>query len=167
MSRRYVCCHRKCSHRRLIGAVLLHCTCTHTYAVWQQVLTIADEENHIDKHKFTVPFVCGCRNLGEALRRINEGAAMIRTKVLDLLALFFFSSCMLLLFTVASMGQGEAGTGNVVEAVRHARALTGEIRRLCSLQDDEVYTFAKHIDAPYHLVRLYFVISTIDGTPVR
>src|SRR5437868_12470559 len=80
-----------------------------------EVLTPADEENHIDKHKFRIPFVCGCRNLGEALRRISEGAAMIRTK-------------------------GEAGTGDVVEAVRHARTVMGEIRRLTSMDEDELYT---------------------------
>jgi len=99
------------------------------YVDESEVLTLADEENHIDKHKFKVPFVCGCRNLGEALRRINEGAAMIRTK-------------------------GEAGTGNVVEAVRHCRTLAAEIRRLCSLDESEVYTFAKEIQAPFHLVEL-------------
>lgn len=93
-----------------------------------EVLTPADEQCHIDKHKFKVPFVCGCRNLGEALRRINEGAAMIRTK-------------------------GEAGTGNVVEAVRHVRTLNQEIRRLQALDDAELYTFAKEIGAPYHLVK--------------
>jgi pyridoxal 5'-phosphate synthase pdxS subunit len=93
-----------------------------------EVLTPADEAHHIDKHPFKVPFVCGCRNLGEALRRIGEGAAMIRTK-------------------------GEAGTGDVVEAVRHARAVLGEIRRLQSLPDDELMTFAKEIGAPYELVR--------------
>jgi pyridoxal 5'-phosphate synthase pdxS subunit len=92
-----------------------------------EVLTPADEENHVNKHKFSVPFVCGCRNLGEALRRIAEGAAMIRTK-------------------------GEAGTGDVVEAVRHARAVMGEIRRLTSLDEDELFTFAKNIQAPYALV---------------
>jgi pyridoxal 5'-phosphate synthase pdxS subunit len=92
-----------------------------------EVLTPADEANHINKHKFSVPFVCGCRNLGEALRRINEGAAMIRTK-------------------------GEAGTGDVVEAVRHARAVQGEIRRLTSMDEDEMFTFAKEIGAPYALV---------------
>ena len=92
-----------------------------------EVLTPADESNHINKHKFTVPFVCGCRNLGEALRRINEGAAMIRTK-------------------------GEAGTGDVVEAVRHARSVQGEIRRLTSMDEDEMFTFAKDIGAPYNLV---------------
>ena len=89
-----------------------------------EVLTPADEANHINKHKFKVPFVCGCRNLGEALRRINEGAAMIRTK-------------------------GEAGTGDVVEAVRHARSVQGEIRRLTSMDEDEMFTFAKEIGAPY------------------
>jgi pyridoxal 5'-phosphate synthase pdxS subunit len=93
-----------------------------------EVLTPADEENHINKHKFTVPFVCGCRDLGEALRRISEGAAMIRTK-------------------------GEAGTGDVVEAVRHARAVYGAIRRLQSMDDDELFTYAKEIRAPYDLVK--------------
>ncbi len=93
-----------------------------------EVLTPADEEHHIDKHKFKVPFVCGCRNLGEALRRIGEGAAMIRTK-------------------------GEAGTGNVVEAVRHMRAVMGEIRRIASLSDDELMKVAKEIQAPYELVK--------------
>jgi pyridoxal 5'-phosphate synthase pdxS subunit len=92
-----------------------------------EVLTPADEANHINKHKFKVPFVCGCRNLGEALRRVNEGAAMIRTK-------------------------GEAGTGDVVEAVRHARAVQGEIRRLTSMDEDEMFTYAKEIGAPYQLV---------------
>ncbi|MCL4248666.1 MAG: pyridoxal 5'-phosphate synthase lyase subunit PdxS [Anaerolineae bacterium] len=93
-----------------------------------EVLTPADEENHINKHKFKVPFVCGCRNLGEALRRVAEGAAMIRTK-------------------------GEAGTGDVVEAVRHARAVQGEIRRLTSMDEDEMYTYAKNIQAPFDLVK--------------
>jgi pyridoxal 5'-phosphate synthase pdxS subunit len=93
-----------------------------------EVLTPADEENHINKHKFTTPFVCGARNLGEALRRIAEGAAMIRTK-------------------------GEAGTGNVVEAVRHARTMNREIRRLQNMDEDEMFTFAKEIQAPYDLVR--------------
>lgn len=92
-----------------------------------EVLTPADEAHHIHKHDFKVPFVCGCRNLGEALRRIGEGAAMIRTK-------------------------GEAGTGDVVEAVRHARTVLGEIRRLQSLPVDEVMAFAKEIGAPYELV---------------
>ncbi len=93
-----------------------------------EVLTPADEEHHIDKHKFSVPFVCGCRNLGEALRRIGEGAAMIRTK-------------------------GEAGTGNVVEAVRHMRAVMGEIRRITSLSDEEIMKVAKELQAPYELVK--------------
>ncbi len=92
-----------------------------------EVLTPADEEHHIDKHIFKVPFVCGCRNLGEALRRIGEGAAMIRTK-------------------------GEAGTGNVVEAVRHARAVLGEIRRLQSMAPEELMSAAKEMAAPYELV---------------
>jgi len=93
-----------------------------------EVLTPADEENHILKHGFKVPFVCGCRNLGEALRRIGEGAAMIRTK-------------------------GEAGTGDVVEAVRHARSVLGEIRRLTTMADEELMAYAKEIGAPYELVK--------------
>jgi len=93
-----------------------------------EVLTPADEEHHINKHLFKVPFVCGCRNLGEALRRIGEGAAMIRTK-------------------------GEAGTGDVVEAVRHARAVLGEIRRLKTMADEELMAYAKEIGAPYELVK--------------
>lgn len=93
-----------------------------------EVLTPADEEHHINKHKFKVPFVCGCRNLGEALRRVAEGAAMLRTK-------------------------GEAGTGNVVEAVRHARTVYSEIRRLQSMDEDELFTYAKTIQAPYELVK--------------
>jgi pyridoxal 5'-phosphate synthase pdxS subunit len=93
-----------------------------------EVLTPADEEHHIDKHPFKVPFVCGCRNLGEALRRIGEGAAMIRTK-------------------------GEAGTGNVVEAVRHARSVMGEIRRLTAMAPEEMMAYAKEIGAPYELVK--------------
>ncbi len=92
-----------------------------------EVLTPADEEHHINKHDFKVPFVCGCRNLGEALRRIGEGAAMIRTK-------------------------GEAGTGNVVEAVRHARAVLGEIRRLQNMAPEELMAAAKEMGAPYELV---------------
>jgi len=93
-----------------------------------EVLTPADEEHHINKHDFKVPFVCGCRNLGEALRRIGEGAAMIRTK-------------------------GEAGTGDVVEAVRHARAVLGEIRRLKNMPEEELMSYAKEIGAPYSLVK--------------
>ncbi len=93
-----------------------------------EVLTPADEEHHIDKRKFKVPFVCGCRNLGEALRRIAEGAAMIRTK-------------------------GEAGTGNVVEAVRHMRAVWDEIRRLQNMPEEELMAAAKQMGAPYELVK--------------
>ncbi|MGD0174700.1 MAG: pyridoxal 5'-phosphate synthase lyase subunit PdxS [Anaerolineales bacterium] len=93
-----------------------------------EVLTPADEEHHIYKHDFKVPFVCGARNLGEALRRIGEGAAMIRTK-------------------------GEAGTGDVVEAVRHARAVLGEIRRLQNLPDEELMAYAKSLGASYELVK--------------
>ena len=93
-----------------------------------EVLTPADEAHHVNKHEFKVPFVCGCRDLGEALRRIGEGAAMIRTK-------------------------GEAGTGDVVEAVRHARAVLGEIRRLTMMADEELMAYAKEIGAPYDLVK--------------
>jgi pyridoxal 5'-phosphate synthase pdxS subunit len=93
-----------------------------------EVLTPADEANHVWKHDFKVPFVCGCRNLGEALRRIGEGAAMIRTK-------------------------GEAGTGNVVEAVRHMRAVTDGIRRLTSAPDDELMAISKEMAAPFELVK--------------
>lgn len=92
-----------------------------------EVLTPADEAHHILKHSFRVPFVCGCRNLGEALRRIGEGAAMIRTK-------------------------GEAGTGDVVEAVRHARTVLGDIKRLVAMPEEELMSFAKEIGAPYELV---------------
>ena len=93
-----------------------------------EVLTPADESNHILKHNFTVPFVCGCRNLGEALRRVGEGAAMIRTK-------------------------GEAGTGDVVEAVRHARTVLGDIRKLTTMADEELMRYSKEIGAPYELVK--------------
>jgi pyridoxal 5'-phosphate synthase pdxS subunit len=98
------------------------------YVDESEVLTPADETYHINKHPFNIPFVCGCRNLGEALRRIGEGAAMIRTK-------------------------GEAGTGDVVEAVRHARTVLGEIRRLQNRPDEELMTYAKEIGAPYDLVK--------------
>ncbi|GJJ68297.1 pyridoxal 5'-phosphate synthase pdxS subunit [Entomortierella parvispora] len=93
-----------------------------------EVLTPADDTNHINKHDYKVPFVCGCKNLGEALRRINEGAAMIRTK-------------------------GEAGTGNVVEAVRHMRTVKSEIRKAQLMDDNELFTYAKEIQAPYHLLK--------------
>ena len=93
-----------------------------------EVLTPADEHHHIDKKSFKVPFVCGCRNLGEALRRIGEGAAMMRTK-------------------------GEAGTGDVVEAVRHARDVIREIRRISGIRVDELMAYAKEIGAPYELVK--------------
>jgi pyridoxal 5'-phosphate synthase pdxS subunit len=92
-----------------------------------EVLTPADEENHVYKHDFTVPFVCGCRNLGEALRRIGEGAAMIRTK-------------------------GEAGTGDIVHAVRHLREVHREIKMLTQLTKDELMAAAKKLQAPYELV---------------
>jgi pyridoxal 5'-phosphate synthase pdxS subunit len=93
-----------------------------------EVLTPADEAHHINKHLFKIPFVCGCRNLGEALRRIGEGAAMIRTK-------------------------GEAGTGDVVEAVRHARSVFGAIRRLKNMPDEELMSFAKEIGAPFETLK--------------
>ncbi|MCB0035884.1 MAG: pyridoxal 5'-phosphate synthase lyase subunit PdxS, partial [Anaerolineales bacterium] len=98
------------------------------YVDESEVLTPADEDYHINKHNFKIPFVCGCRNLGEALRRVGEGAAMIRTK-------------------------GEAGTGDVVEAVRHARTVLGDIRRLQYMPDEELMTYAKNIGAPYELVK--------------
>jgi len=103
-----------------------------------EVLTPADEEHHIWKHDFTVPFVCGCRDLGEALRRLGEGAAMIRTK-------------------------GEAGTGNVVEAVRHARAVLGAIRKLQSMSQDELMAEAKKLGAPFELVQ---VVAKTGRLPV-
>ncbi len=92
-----------------------------------EVLTPADDRYHIDKHAFKVPFVCGCRDLGEALRRIGEGAAMIRTK-------------------------GEAGSGNIVEAVRHMRAVMSEMRRIQGMRNDELMMVAKELGAPYDLV---------------
>jgi len=98
------------------------------YVDESEVLTPADEANHIDKHAFKIPFVCGCRDLGEALRRIAEGAAMIRTK-------------------------GEAGTGNIVEAVRHIRAVHAGIRRLQGLRGDELFVAAKELQAPLDLVQ--------------
>jgi pyridoxal 5'-phosphate synthase pdxS subunit len=99
------------------------------YVDESEVLTPADEKNHVDKFAFKVPFVCGARDLGEALRRIGEGAAMMRTK-------------------------GEAGSGNIVEAVRHMRQVIGHIRRLTTLRDDELMHEAKDLGAPFELVRL-------------
>jgi len=93
-----------------------------------EVLTPADEDNHIDKHRFKVPFVCGARDLGEALRRISEGAAMMRTK-------------------------GEAGTGDIVEAVRHIRSVNAGIRKLQSMREDELFVAAKELAAPYEIVK--------------
>jgi pyridoxal 5'-phosphate synthase pdxS subunit len=103
-----------------------------------EVLTPADESHHVNKHEFTIPFVCGCRDLGEALRRIGEGAAMIRTK-------------------------GEAGSGDVVEAVRHARAVLGDIRFLTTLPDEELMSYAKKIGAPYNWVK---ETKELGGLPV-
>lgn len=103
-----------------------------------EVLTPADEENHINKHLFRIPFVCGCRDLGEALRRIAEGASMIRTK-------------------------GEAGTGNVVEAVRHMRKVNSQIARLTSMAEEEVYAYAKEIGAS---VELLFEVKKLGRLPV-
>lgn len=116
-----------------------------------EVLTPADDEHHINKHKFNIPFVCGARNLGEALRRISEGAAMIRTKARYLLS--FPSLCHL---HYIGFIQGEAGTGNVVEAVRHARAVNSEIRKLKTMDEDELYTYAKTIGVlkPNQLISL-------------
>ena len=93
-----------------------------------EVLTVADEEHHINKTKFTVPFVCGCRNIGEALRRIAEGATFLRTK-------------------------GEAGTGNIVEAIRHARSVQADIKKLTTMDEDELYVFAKNHGVPISLVQ--------------
>jgi pyridoxal 5'-phosphate synthase pdxS subunit len=108
------------------------------YVDESEVLTPADESNHIDKHQFKIPFVCGCRNLGEALRRISEGAAMIRTK-------------------------GEAGTGNIVEAVRHMRAVWADIRRLQGMREDELFVAAKELQAPVELVR---EVASLGKLPV-
>ncbi len=115
------------------------------YVDESEVLSPADEAHHIDKWQFTVPFVCGATNLGEALRRIAEGAAMIRSK-------------------------GEAGTGNVIEAVRHMRAISGSVRRLQTLRADELFTAAKELQSPYELVaevaragRLPVVLFTAGG----
>jgi pyridoxal 5'-phosphate synthase pdxS subunit len=116
----------KCRIGHLVEAQILEALGV-DYIDESEVLTPADEANHVNKLKFKVPFVCGCRNLGEALRRIGEGAAMIRTK-------------------------GEAGTGDVVEAVRHARQVHAEIRRISSMDEDELFTYAKEIGAPYTLV---------------
>jgi pyridoxal 5'-phosphate synthase pdxS subunit len=102
--------------------------CEIDYIDESEVLTMADDVHHIDKTKFNVPFVCGCRDLGEALRRIAEGACMLRTK-------------------------GEAGTGNVVEAVRHARCVQGQIRQLAAMSKDELFVAAKEMRAPYELVK--------------
>ena len=101
--------------------------CEIDYIDESEVLTMADEVHHIDKTKFDIPFVCGCRNMGEALRRVVEGASMLRTK-------------------------GEAGTGNIVEAVRHARTVQTQIRRLQSMNSDELFVAAKELQAPYELV---------------
>ena len=103
-----------------------------------EVLTPADEEHHVDKHAFAVPFVCGCRDLGEALRRVGEGAALLRTK-------------------------GEAGTGDIVEAVRHLRAVTAAVRRLGTLGPEELMHEAKSLGAPYELVR---VVASAGRLPV-
>ena len=98
------------------------------YVDESEVLTPADENNHVNKYDFKVPFICGCRDLGEALRRIGEGAAMIRTK-------------------------GEAGTGNIVEAVRHARSVLGDIRRIHGMTEEELMAMARDMKAPYELVK--------------
>jgi pyridoxal 5'-phosphate synthase pdxS subunit len=108
------------------------------YVDESEVLTPADEAHHIDKWAFTVPFVCGATNLGEALRRLSEGAAMIRSK-------------------------GEAGTGNVVEATRHMRSITGEIRRLTTLDETELYAAAKELRAPFELVK---EVASLGRLPV-
>jgi pyridoxal 5'-phosphate synthase pdxS subunit len=117
----------KCRFGHFVEAQILEAL-DDDYIDESEVLTPADLEHHVDKWKFTVPFVCGCTNLGEALRRISEGAAMIRTK-------------------------GEAGTGDIVNAVTHMRSVFGGIRRLQSLREEELYSEAKELRAPYELVR--------------
>ena len=117
----------KCRIGHFAEAQILACLGV-DYIDESEVLTPADERYHIHKHPFTVPFVCGCRDLGEALRRIGEGAAMIRTK-------------------------GEAGTGDIIEAVRHARAVMGQIRSLQAKPDDELMSYARDIGAPYEWVK--------------
>lgn len=103
-----------------------------------EVLTVADNVNHINKHKFSVPVLCGCRDIGEALRRIAEGCTMLRTK-------------------------GEAGTGNIVEAVKHIRSINSSIRQISSMDDDELFVYAKEIRAPYDLVK---EVKTLGKLPV-
>ncbi|HVB39583.1 MAG TPA: pyridoxal 5'-phosphate synthase lyase subunit PdxS [Terriglobales bacterium] len=118
----------KCRIGHFVEAQILEALAV-DYIDESEVLTPADEVHHVDKHAFTVPFVCGARNLGEALRRIGEGAAMIRTK-------------------------GEAGTGDVVHAVRHMRAIVREMKQLTVLGEDELYSRSKELAAPFELVRL-------------
>jgi len=103
-----------------------------------EVLTPADDENHLNKHKFTIPILCGCKNLGEALRRIGEGATMLRTK-------------------------GEAGTGNVLHAVKHARAIQSEIRRVSTMEEDELFHCAKELGVSYELLK---EVKTLGKLPV-
>jgi pyridoxal 5'-phosphate synthase pdxS subunit len=117
----------KCRIGHFVEAQILE-ACEVDYIDESEVLTMCDDVHHIDKTVFNVPFVCGCRDLGEALRRVAEGACMLRTK-------------------------GEAGTGNVVEAVRHARQVQGQIRRLQSMSKDELFVAAKELRAPYELVK--------------
>lgn len=112
--------------------------CEIDYIDESEVLTMADEDNHVNKHEFKVPFVCGCRNLGEALRRVVEGAAMLRTK-------------------------GEAGTGNIVEAVRHARTVQKQIKALTVMSSDELFVAAKELSAPYELVKY---VADVGRLPV-
>ncbi len=117
----------KCRIGHFVEAQVLEALCI-DFIDESEVLTPADEKHHINKHGFKVPFVCGCRDLGEALRRIGEGASMIRTK-------------------------GEAGSGNIVEAVRHLRAVRAELRRLATLDDNETVAASKELQAPLELVR--------------
>jgi len=114
-----------------------------------EVLTMADDQHHIGKHAYKVPFICGCKNLGEALRRISEGAALVfpHTRAL-------FPTFLTLLPSISMIRtKGEAGTGDVVEAVRHQRAVMSDIRRAAAMSDDELYAFAKELAAPYHLLK--------------
>ena len=125
----------KCRIGHLVEAQILEALGV-DYIDESEVLTPADEQHHVDKHAFTVPFVCGARNLGEALRRIGEGAAMIRTK-------------------------GEAGTGDIVHAVRHMRTIVREMKQLTVLGEEELYNRAKELAAPYELVRLVASTGTL------
>lgn len=128
----------KCRIGHIVEAQILQAVNV-DYIDESEVLTPADNHHHINKHNFKVPFVCGCKNLGEALRRISEGAAMIRTK-------------------------GEAGTGDVVEAVKHQRTVQAEIRKAASMSDEELYAYAKEISVSTHHMKKHSSTSSADTT---